>query len=80
MNNIQRITSFSVDHDKLTLEVWTNGVITAQEAVSLAAKILTGEADIAAMPIEYAPATPKYNPTICQALGLTAPEGYEALN
>ena len=31
----------SIDHDKLTLEVWTNGVITAQEAVSMAAKILT---------------------------------------
>ncbi|MGN1050910.1 MAG: DNA-directed RNA polymerase subunit alpha [Acutalibacteraceae bacterium] len=29
------------DFDKLTLEVWTNGVITAQEAVSLAAKVLT---------------------------------------
>lgn len=31
----------SIDYDKLTLEVWTNGVINAQEAVSLAAKILT---------------------------------------
>ena len=31
----------SIDYDKLTLEVWTNGVITAQEAVSLAAKVLT---------------------------------------
>ena len=31
----------SIDFDKLTLEVWTNGVITAQEAVSLAAKVLT---------------------------------------
>ena len=30
-----------IDFDKLTLEVWTNGVITAQEAVSLAAKVLT---------------------------------------
>ena len=30
-----------IDYDKLTLEVWTNGVITAQEAVSLAAKFLT---------------------------------------
>lgn len=29
------------DYDKLTLEVWTNGTITTQEAVSLAAKILT---------------------------------------
>lgn len=29
------------DYDKLTLEVWTNGVISAQEAVSLGAKVLT---------------------------------------
>ena len=29
------------DFDKLTLEVWTNGVINAQEAVSLAAKVVT---------------------------------------
>lgn len=29
------------DYDKLTLEVWTNGVIDAYEAVSLSAKILT---------------------------------------
>lgn len=29
------------DYDKLTLDVWTNGVINAQEAVSLAAKVLT---------------------------------------
>ena len=28
------------DYDKLTLEVWTDGTITAKEAVSLAAKIL----------------------------------------
>lgn len=31
----------SIDFDKLNLEVWTNGIISAQEAVSLAAKILT---------------------------------------
>lgn len=31
----------SIDYDKLSLEVWTNGVINAQEAVSLAAKVLT---------------------------------------
>ena len=29
------------DYDKLTLEVWTDGTISAKEAVSLAAKILT---------------------------------------
>ena len=43
----------------------------------MAAKVLTGEADISTMPIEYAAtSTPKYNADICQALGLTAPEGY----
>lgn len=31
----------SIDYDKLILDVWTNGIIGAQEAVSLAAKILT---------------------------------------
>jgi len=31
----------SIDYDKLTLEVWTNGITSAQEAVSLAARILT---------------------------------------
>ena len=30
----------SIDYDKLTLEVWTDGTISAKEAVSLAAKIL----------------------------------------
>ncbi len=29
------------DHDKLTLEVWTNGVLTADEAVGWAAKIMS---------------------------------------
>ena len=29
------------DYDRLTLDVWTNGVINAEEAVSLAAKVLT---------------------------------------
>ena len=29
------------DYDKLSLEVWTNGTISAQESVSLAAKIIT---------------------------------------
>ena len=46
----------------------------------MAAQILTGEADIATMPIEYAPQfTKKYNAAICEELGLTVPEGYEAI-
>ena len=39
----------------------------------------TGEADIAEMPIQYAPATKMYNHAMCEALGITAPEGYEAM-
>lgn len=31
----------TTDYDKLTLEVWTDGTISAQEAVSLAARIMT---------------------------------------
>ena len=47
----------------------------------MAARILTGEADISTMPIGYAENfTPKYNPEICEALGLTAPEGYEPIS
>ena len=47
----------------------------------MAAKILKGEADIATMPIGYAAkVTPKYNAEICQELGLTAPDNYEAIS
>ena len=46
----------------------------------MAAQILTGEADISTMPIAYADnITPKYNAAICEALGITPLEGYEAI-
>jgi putative ABC transport system substrate-binding protein len=46
----------------------------------MAAKILKGEAKIDRMPIEYAAtSTKKYNAEICQALGITIPEGYAPL-
>ena len=46
----------------------------------MAAKILTGEADISEMPIEYAPQfTKKYNKDICEALGVTVPKDYVAI-
>ena len=45
----------------------------------MAAKILTGESDISTMPIEYTDVTKKYNKTICDDLGLTVPDGYEAI-
>ena len=46
----------------------------------MAAKILLGEADISTMPIEYTNATPKYNPAISEALGITPLEGYEPIS
>ena len=45
----------------------------------MAAQILTGEADISTMPIQYTNVTKKYNQTICDELELTVPEGYEAI-
>ena len=45
----------------------------------MAVKVLTGEADISTLPIEYTTVTKKYNKTICDDLGLTVPEGYEAI-
>lgn len=45
----------------------------------MAAKILTGEAKIENMPIEYAPTTKKYNKAIADELGITIPLGYEEI-
>ena len=46
----------------------------------MAAQILTGEADISTMPIEYAPQfTKKYNAEICADLGLEMPSDYVAV-
>lgn len=46
----------------------------------MAAKVLTGEADISAMPIEYASAEKYYNQEICELLGLTVPAGYKPID
>lgn len=46
----------------------------------MAYEILAEGADISTMPVEYAPnVTKKYNAANCEALGLTMPEGYEAI-
>ena len=47
----------------------------------MAAKILTGDAKISEMPIEYAPAKKMYNKEICNELGITGLEelGYTAI-
>ena len=59
----------------LSISYYDLGVTTGK----MAAKILTGEADISTMPIEYTNATPKYNPTICEELGIQPLDGYEAI-
>ena len=60
----------------LSISYYDLGVTTGQMAV----KVLSGESDISEMPIEYAPQfTKKYNPTICEALGIQVPEDYEAI-
>lgn len=59
----------------LSISYYDLGVTTGK----MAAKILTGEADISEMPIEYTDATPKYNASMCDTLGITPLEGYEAI-
>ena len=59
----------------LSIDYYNLGVATGK----MAAKILTGEADIATMAVEYDPSpVKKYNPEICEQLGIEAPEGYTA--
>ena len=60
----------------LSISYYDLGVATGKMAV----KILTGESNVSEMPIEYAPQfTKKYNPAACEALGITVPDGYEAI-
>ncbi len=60
----------------LTISYYDLGYATGE----MAAKILTGEADISETPIGYAAnVTPKYNEAICADLGIDPPEGYEAV-
>ena len=59
----------------LSISYYDLGVTTGK----MAAKILTGEADISEMPIEFTEATPKYNAAMCETLGITPREGYTAI-
>lgn len=60
----------------LTISYYDLGYTTGE----MAYEILANGADISTMPVEFAPeVTAKYNPTNCEALGITPPEGYEAI-
>lgn len=50
------------------------------KAGEMAIDILVNGADVSAMPIEFAPnVTKEYNESICTQLGITVPDGYEAI-
>ena len=60
----------------LSIDYYELGKITGQ----MAAKILTGEADVSTMPIQFAPSVTKQaNMANCQKLGITIPSDYTAL-
>ena len=60
----------------LSIDYYELGKITGQ----MAAKILTGEADVSTMPIQFAPSVTKQaNMANCQKLGITVPAEYTAL-
>ena len=60
----------------LSISYYDLGYATGEMAV----KILTEGADVAAMPVQYAPnVTKKYNAANCEALGLTIPDDYTAI-
>ena len=60
----------------LSISYYDLGVATGK----MAAKILKGESKVEEMPIEYAPQfTKKYNKDICDELGISVPDDYEAI-
>ncbi len=60
----------------LSISYYDLGYATGKMAV----KILKGESKVEEMPVEYAPNfTKKYNADICEQLGITIPDGYEAI-
>lgn len=60
----------------LSIDYYELGQITGK----MAAKVLTGEADISTMPVEFAPTVTKmYNATNCETLGITVPDDYSPI-
>lgn len=45
----------------------------------MAARILTGEADISTMPIQFTTATAKFNAALCETYGITPVDGFVAI-
>ncbi len=60
----------------LSIDYYDLGYTTGQ----MAARVLSGESDIAEMAVEFAPnVTKKYNAELCEEFGIEAPEGFEAI-
>ena len=61
----------------LSIDYYDLGTATGEMAV----EILANGADVSTMPIEYAPIfTKKYNPELCEIMGVTIPEDYVAIS
>ena len=59
----------------ITIDYYELGRMTGE----LAAGILKGETDISTLPIEYGPMQKLYNSANCEALGITVPDDYTAV-
>ena len=74
------IADLSVDGTFATGGAVTVMLMLAGRSGAMAAKILKGESKISEMPIEYYQnPVKKYNQALCEAHGITVPDGYEAI-
>ena len=74
--NTETIANVGCGVATLSISYYDLGYTTGE----MAAQILKGEADISTMPIEYAPnVTKMYNAANCEALGITVPDDYTAI-
>ena len=59
----------------LSISYYDLGVVTGK----MAAKVLTGEAEVGEMQIEYAPFEKKFNAVNCEINGIEVPEDFMAI-
>ena len=85
-NDVASVTQSAADYSDVVYVPTDNTAASNTEAIAnvlvpagVPAKILTGEADISEMPIEFTEATPKYNASMCETLGIEPLEGYTAI-
>ena len=82
-NDVTSVAQTAADNSDVIYIPTDNTAASNTEAIAnvvLPAKVLAKGGDISTMPVEYAPnVTKKYNAANCEALGITPPDGYEAI-